>query len=93
MPLHSSSESAAAICGSVTSARCSRRASRRSARSSTSGGPSGRRDGFYDWREFDRLVERTARANIELLPLLYGTPDWIASNQATPPIYDAKARG
>ena len=49
-------------------------------------------DGFYNWSEFDRLVERTSRAGLELLPLLYGTPDWITSDQRTPPIYDAKAK-
>lgn len=49
-------------------------------------------NGFYNWREFDRLVERTARARIELLPLLYGTPDWITKDERTPPIYNAKAK-
>lgn len=50
-----------------------------------------REDGFYNWNAFDRLVERSARSGIELLPLLYGTPDWIGSDEAAPPIGDAEA--
>ena len=45
-------------------------------------------NGFYDWREFDRLVEPT-RANIELLPLLYarrtGSPPTRPPRRSTTP--------
>ena len=50
-----------------------------------------REDGFYDWRSFDRLVGRMAARGIDLLPLLYGTPNWIYRDEATPPIHDPSA--
>jgi hypothetical protein len=50
-----------------------------------------RRTDHYRWGAFDRLVGRMATAGIELLPLLYGTPRWIYSDEATPPIHDATA--
>mgnify|MGYP000300619214 CR=1 FL=1 len=50
-----------------------------------------RDDGFYQWRTFDRMVGRMATQGIELLPLLYGTPNWIYDDEATPPIHDRGA--
>jgi hypothetical protein len=50
-----------------------------------------RDDGFYQWRTFDRLVGRMASQGIEVLPLLYGTPNWIYDDEATPPIHDRAA--
>ncbi|MGI8727699.1 MAG: hypothetical protein ACR2K6_08495 [Solirubrobacterales bacterium] len=49
------------------------------------------REGFYDWRRLDRLVTSTATREIELLPLLYGTPDWISTDESIPPIYNEEA--
>src|SRR5205814_982294 len=44
-------------------------------------------NGIYDWTELDKLVGRTAAHNIQLLPLLFGTPKWISKHAAVPPIY------
>jgi hypothetical protein len=49
-------------------------------------------NGIYDWTELDKLVGRTAAHDIQLLPLLFGTPKWISPHAAVPPIYSASAR-
>ena len=46
----------------------------------------------FDFTEFDKLVGRTAAHDIQLLPLIFGTPKWISSNAAAPPIYTDSAR-
>ena len=49
-------------------------------------------NGIYDWTELDKLVGRTAAHDIQLLPLLFGTPKWISKHAAVPPIYTQSAR-
>jgi hypothetical protein len=51
-----------------------------------------KRNGAYNWTEFDQLVARTAAHDTELLPMLFGSPNWISLNTSTPPIYTAAAR-
>lgn len=51
-----------------------------------------KRQSFYDWRRFDRLVRAATQRGVTLLPLLYGTPDWIGADTATPPIHSMEAR-
>lgn len=51
-----------------------------------------RKDDFYDWSTFDTLVRNAAGNEIEILPLLFGTPDWIYFDSRIPPIYDERAK-
>ena len=46
---------------------------------STEGGP-------YNWSSADPQVEHAARNGIELLPVLYGSPDWAAGSYREPPL-------
>ncbi len=51
-----------------------------------------RRRGVYDWSDTDALVAATARAGVKLRPFLYGSPRWIASAPAHPPLRSKAAR-
>ena len=42
--------------------------------------------GMRDWTYVDRLVGEAARNGVELLPFVYGSPNWVAPGHATPPI-------
>ena len=46
--------------------------------------------GARNWASADAVMASTAAANVRLLPLLYGSPKWVSSNFATPPIYTPK---
>jgi hypothetical protein len=48
--------------------------------------------GKRDWQALDSLVADASKAGIELLPFLYGTPSWVSSNTAAPPIYSPEQR-
>jgi hypothetical protein len=48
--------------------------------------------GGYDWAGLDQAVEIAARANLTVLPFLYGTPNWLAGDPTKMPIDSAKAR-
>jgi len=48
--------------------------------------------GGYDWSEFDKLISTAARAHLQVLPFVYGTPSWVAGKATTLPIDSAKAR-
>lgn len=37
------------------------------------------RSGGFQWRHFDRVVAATARAGVQVLPILYGSPGWAVS--------------
>ena len=40
---------------------------------------------FYDWSEYDALVARAAAAGVSILPVLIGSPQFIAPRGAAPP--------
>jgi polysaccharide biosynthesis protein PslG len=42
--------------------------------------------GAYDWSATDALVRNAARNGIEVLPFVYGTPSYAASNPREPPL-------
>jgi GH35 family endo-1,4-beta-xylanase len=44
-----------------------------------------RRDQF-DWSATDAVIGRLAAANIQSLPSLFGTPEWLAKDPAKPPV-------
>lgn len=43
-------------------------------------------EGIYDWSPIDRIVARAAPADVELLPLIYGSPPWVAKPENHPPL-------
>jgi len=45
----------------------------------------GARNGPYDWSSPDREIARLARSKIRALPILLGTPSWIAHQPLVPP--------
>jgi hypothetical protein len=45
-----------------------------------------------NFAETDNLVENAARNGIRVMPFVYGTPDWVASDPARPPIDTPEAR-
>ncbi|HTU13943.1 MAG TPA: hypothetical protein VMF31_01975 [Solirubrobacterales bacterium] len=47
--------------------------------------------GEYDWGALDHAVEATARRDIELLPVLYNTPAWLAGDRRRVPIWSSYA--
>ncbi len=49
--------------------------------------------GEYDWSSVDPVVEASARHRIELLPMVYGSPEWAHEIEAHPPLDDAADRG
>jgi hypothetical protein len=48
--------------------------------------------GDYDFSKFDSVVGRAAKAGIDVLPFVWGSPSSIASNPAQPPLQDATGR-
>lgn len=48
--------------------------------------------GEFDFSETDRLASEAARTGVQLLPMLYGTPAWLASDHARPPLGPAGRR-
>jgi hypothetical protein len=44
------------------------------------------------WGGTDEIVGRAARAGVRVLPFVYGTPTWLASDPERPPIDDPAAR-
>ncbi len=58
------------------------------------------RTGGFTWRGFDRIVSHTARAGVQVLPILYGSPPWTvtcgklseADCRRRPPLESADAR-
>jgi hypothetical protein len=49
-------------------------------------------NGGYDWSGFDQSVAVAARGGLAVLPILYGTPSWIARKPTTLPIDSGRAR-
>jgi polysaccharide biosynthesis protein PslG len=45
-----------------------------------------------NFTETDRLVGNAAQAGVRVMPFVYGTPDWVASDPARPPIDTAEGR-
>ncbi len=45
-----------------------------------------RKGGPYDWERFDRLVKEATINDVQLLPLLYGTPARVGRDESRPPI-------
>ena len=39
-----------------------------------------------DWRHYDRFFARAAARGMRVLPVVLGTPRWVASSQSTPPL-------
>jgi hypothetical protein len=48
--------------------------------------------GRYEWAGLDQAVEVAARANLTVLPFLYGTPAWLAHDPTKMPIDSGRAR-
>jgi GH35 family endo-1,4-beta-xylanase len=44
-----------------------------------------RGDGSYDWRRMDALYERAAAAGVRIMPVLVGSPKWVAEKPQWPP--------
>lgn len=49
-------------------------------------------DGNMDWTSVDSLVEATAERGIELLPVFYNTPSWLARDRRRLPVWNGYAR-
>ena len=49
-------------------------------------------DGGYNWAGVDQAVAVTARGGLTALPVLYGTPRWVARKPTTLPTNNARAR-
>jgi hypothetical protein len=49
-------------------------------------------DGEYVWTGFDEVVENAARGRIGVLPVLFGTPSWLAESPTDLPVDDARSR-
>jgi aryl-phospho-beta-D-glucosidase BglC (GH1 family) len=47
--------------------------------------------GGYDWSSVDPAVEAARKRGLQVLPFIYGTPSWIAPQQTTLPIDNARA--
>src|SRR5688572_16096159 len=43
--------------------------------------------GARQWAELDAIVADAARAQVTLVPFLFGTPPWLSSDPAVPPAY------
>jgi hypothetical protein len=48
--------------------------------------------GDYDWSGFDRTVALAAEDDLEVLPILFSTPAWIAGDERTLPVANARQR-
>ena len=48
--------------------------------------------GGYDWSGLDPTMEALSRAGLEVLPFIYQTPRWLASNWRTLPVANARQR-
>jgi Glycosyl hydrolase catalytic core len=48
--------------------------------------------GTFDWQATDRLVGGSASRGIQAAPFFWGTPSWVSSSPADPPIDSASAR-
>jgi hypothetical protein len=46
----------------------------------------------YDWAPYDALLRTTARRGLEVLPVLYGTPRWLAKDPRTLPVRTKRQR-
>ncbi len=47
------------------------------------------RRGEFDFTRFDQLVAAAATAGVRVLPFVYGTPGWLSSDAARPPLGSA----
>jgi Beta-galactosidase len=50
------------------------------------------RNGGYDWRGFDQVVEVAARGGLPVLPSISSPPRWVAPKETTMPIANARQR-
>lgn len=48
--------------------------------------------GAYDWAATDQAMALMSRAGLEVLPVLYGTPRWVAGRESNLPIDGARQR-
>jgi hypothetical protein len=48
--------------------------------------------GVRDFRRYDDLLGAAAERGIRVLPIVYGTPSWLASQPARPPLESERAR-
>jgi hypothetical protein len=46
----------------------------------------------FSFGQLDRVVARAAQAGVQLLPILYGTPEWLASDSNVAPIRNSQQR-
>ncbi|MFI5025461.1 MAG: hypothetical protein ACHQCI_01740 [Solirubrobacterales bacterium] len=49
-------------------------------------------NGGYDWSGMDETMELAARADLTVLPFLYGTPRWLSRQPTRLPVDSARAR-
>jgi Beta-galactosidase len=49
-------------------------------------------NGPYDWSGLDQVVGVAARARLQVLPFLYGTPRWLSRHTTTLPVGNARQR-
>src|SRR4051794_40136572 len=49
-------------------------------------------NGEYDWSGFDRTVALAAENPLEVLPILYSTPGWLAHDERVLPVANARQR-
>jgi hypothetical protein len=52
----------------------------------------GAETGSKHWGDLDDQVGRAASAGLRVLPFVYGSPDWVASDPARPPLGSEEAR-
>jgi hypothetical protein len=50
------------------------------------------RNGPFDWKGFDNVVEVAARGGLRILPVIAGPPSWVAGRETTMPIDLASQR-
>jgi hypothetical protein len=48
--------------------------------------------GGFDWGPYDALLVDTSRRGLEVFPVLYGTPGWLAGNPRTLPVRTVRQR-
>jgi hypothetical protein len=56
------------------------------------GGIQPTRKGGYHWESLDEVVTVASRHGMKVLPILYGTPSWIAHKYTTLPVNSGRAR-
>lgn len=56
------------------------------------GATQGSPNGEYDWSSFDKTVALAAENHLEVLPILFSTPAWLAHDERALPVANARQR-